>query len=169
MLTPKDWRSTMSRPLESFSKERDILNRVLASKSGLVATFNSIREARSFRINCYLFRKLDKDHQAQGLDYSDPRRGRSPYDLIKFELHENPGSSPQIFMRLCENIMETQGISGLRDLTTGEIVDIEPAPIELTPEEEKLFQDALLSEKPLDALGTSVEDELDELTAESND
>ena len=115
----------MSRTLDSYKREQAILNKVLESEKGLVATFETAKEAKGFRVNCYAFRKLDREKASEGLDPMDPKKHQSPYDLIKLELLcDYRRKVFKVQMKNCRNILQTQGVESLIDLSTGADVDV---------------------------------------------
>ena len=132
----------MSRSIESYKREQAILNSVLEAPTGCVAKFASAKEARTFRINCYAFRKLDRESQAELYEVGDPKRGTSPYDMIRFELEADT-----IKMTNCETLLQVHGVESLVDLDTGREVEVElktaslPSDTEVSLEKE--FADAI--------------------------
>ena len=106
----------MARTIESYHRERAILNEVLKEKTGLLARFSSVNEAKLFRANCYAFRKLDRDLQSEAYEVGDPRRGTSPYDMIRFQLESYPQKGVhQVRMTNCETLLQVHGIDALLD------------------------------------------------------
>jgi hypothetical protein len=116
----------VSRTIESYIREQAILNKVLESGKGLVASFNSAREARAFRTNCYAFRALDRKIQSQGTDPMDPRRSQGPYDFIKFEERiDYTKKIFQIVMKNCSTVLEVHGVESLFTIEDEKAVEVE--------------------------------------------
>lgn len=116
----------MARTIDSYRREQAILNSVLEAGTGLVAKFGSAREAKTFRTNCYAFRQLDRIEQAKGFKIGDPRRGTSPYDMIKFELEiDSKKKYYAVKMKNCETLLQVHGVESLVDLDTGLDIAVE--------------------------------------------
>lgn len=154
----------MARTIETYKREQAILNKVLESSKGLVATFNSGQEARNFRLNCWAFRKLDRDIQSAGLEPTDPKRGSSPYDLIKLELVTNYKTKTfQVIMKNCKTVLQAHGIESLIDLEDEIPVAINLSAPVLSAEETRAI-DRLIAEDS----GETLEDEMQEELEKEN-
>jgi hypothetical protein len=124
------------------------LNSVLEADVGLVASFDSENEVKTFRSNCYAFRKLDQNSLNEGLDVLDPKRDKSPYRLIRFTTLINRKKNEfKLIMKNCTTMLEVAGVKALVDISSGQPIEPEfeeKMPVELADD---LFDEAQSEEK----------------------
>ena len=102
----------------SFKGVRDLLDRVLASDSGVLEVeFRDYNTLTSFRQQIYKCRKLDRDQSKQSYIPGDPSYGISPYDDMTTTIKEKQSHGPPYVM-LVERTVDglPAGVMSVREI-----------------------------------------------------
>lgn len=86
-----------------------VLDRALASTSGLRVTFTDVGSARSFQLRLNKARRINRDDNAEVYDASHPLHGASEYDTLLIKLKSN-GSGSVVLIEKVDREMQIEEI-----------------------------------------------------------
>lgn len=78
-----------SKSLDAYPDIRDILDKALVAVKGVEVEYPANNVAVLFVSRCNTFRGLDRKENTRIYGETDPKAGRSPYDILRISRREN--------------------------------------------------------------------------------